>query len=308
MKLIRHLSGAANLPAQRCILALGAFDGVHIGHQMLIREMKTRANQLSRPTAVLSFEPLPREYFRQPGFLRLTRIREKLVLLANMGIDFTLLAKFNQDFTQLNPEQFIDLMVKKLAPEEIWVGADFRFGHQRAGSVATLEANAARYGYRCVVVGDVLHDQARVSASAIRALLIQGNVPDANAKLARCFSYSGRVVQGQQLARTLGFPTANLLWLDAPTALYGVYAVRVYGKGFKSVPAVASLGMRPVVQGSACWLEVHLFDFDGDLYGQRLRVDFIKKLRPEQNFDGLAALVAQVNIDITQAKAALDEL
>jgi riboflavin kinase / FMN adenylyltransferase len=144
-------------------------------------------------------------------------------------------------------------------------------------------------------------------------------VPDANAKLARAFSYTGRVVQGQQLARTLGFPTANLLWLDAPAALYGVYAVRVYSEHFECLPAVASrvltcqagvasLGIRPVVQGSACWLEVHLFDFDGDLYGQRLRVDFIKKLRPEQNFDGLDALVAQVNIDITQAKAALDEL
>lgn len=308
MRLIRDLHGAPILPAQRCLLALGAFDGLHIGHQKLIHHMEARAHELNCTSAVLSFEPLPREFFRQPGFLRLTRIREKLGLLASMGIAYALLARFNQALTQLSPEQFIALLVNKLAPQEIWVGADFRFGHQRAGSVATLQENAGRYDYRCVVVDDVLHDQERVSASAIRTLLLQGNVPDANAKLARCFSYTGRVVQGQQLARTLGFSTANLLWLDAPAALYGVYAVRVYGKGFNGLAAVVSLGVRPVVQGSACWLEVHIFDFDGDLYGQRLRVDFVKKLRPEQNFDGLDGLIAQVNLDITQAKAALDEL
>jgi len=305
MRLLRNLSGAPVAPAQGCVLALGAFDGLHVGHQALIEQLKARSQALDCACAVLSFEPLPREYFRQPGFLRLTQIREKLRLLADFGVDFTLLARFKHDFTLLTPAQFIALVVSKLAPQEIWVGSDFRFGHKRQGSVDTLQICAARYGYRLVVVADVLHDQARVSASAIRTLLLQGNVPDANAKLARCFSYSGRVVQGQQLARTLGFPTANLLWLDAPSALYGIYAVRVSGKGFKDLPGVASLGVRPVVQGSACWLEVHLFDFDGDLYGQRLRVDFALKLRPEQNFDGLDALVAQINLDVAQAKAVL---
>jgi len=306
MRLLRDLSGAAIAPAQRCVLALGAFDGLHVGHQALIQQLKTRAQALNCACAVLSFEPLPREFFRQPGFLRLTRIREKLSLLSDLGVDFTLLARFNHDFTQLSPEQFIALVVNKLAPQEIWVGSDFRFGYQRQGSVETLHIYAARYGYRLVVIDDVLHGQERVSASIIRALLLQGDVPAANAKLARRFAYSGRVVKGQQLARTLGFPTANLLWLDAPSALYGIYAVRVSGPGFKCLPGVASLGVRPVVQGSACWLEVHLFDFDGDLYGQRLRINFVEKLRPEHNFDGLDALVTQINLDITQAKAVLE--
>ena len=305
MQLYRDLTGTPIPRAKGCALALGGFDGLHVGHQALISQLIKRASALNCQAALLSFEPLPREYFRQPGFFRLTRLREKLSLLTNLQVNIVLLARFSKALTELSPEQFIQLLIAKLAPSEIWVGADFRFGHQRKGSVATLEALSARYRYRIVIVDDVLHERERVSSSAIRALILQGKLAAANGKLGRCFSYSGRVVQGQQLARTLGFATANLLWLDAPAALYGVYAVRVSGAGLAQRKGVASLGVRPVVDGAGCWLEVHLFDFDGDLYGMRLHVEFVEKLRPELNFKGLDALITQVNIDIAQAKAAL---
>ncbi len=305
MQLYRDLTGEPIAHAKSCVLALGGFDGLHVGHQALIKQLTERAGTLNCQAVLLSFEPLPREYFRQPGFFRLTRTREKLIESMRLGLDITLLTRFNQTLTELSPEQFVQLLTHKLAPAEIWVGADFRFGHQRKGSVATLQEMSQRYGYRVVVVDDVLHAGERVSSSTIRALILQGNLTAANRKLGRNFSYSNRVVQGQQLARTLGFATANLLWLDAPAPLYGVYAVRVSGEGFTQHKGVASLGVRPVVQGAACWLEVHLFDFDADLYGKRLRVEFIEKLRPELHFDGLDALITQVNIDIAQAKAIL---
>jgi riboflavin kinase / FMN adenylyltransferase len=287
------------------VLSIGAFDGLHRGHQALLQAQRARADALGLDACVLSFEPLPREFFRAPNFLRLTPCRQKFKLLQQLDPAVCVLARFNQRMMQTSPEAFLRALVHSFAPAEIWVGADFRFGHQRSGTLDTLRAFAAELGFRVQVFDAVMQDAERISASRIRSALLAGDVAAANAMLGRAFCYSGRVIAGQQLARTLGFPTANIAWLDAPAALYGVYAVRVSGAGMHQAAAVASLGVRPVVAGTQCWLEVHLVDFHGDLYGQRLNISFHEKLRGELHFPDLEALSAQVQRDIAHARALL---
>ena len=303
MKLSRDLDGAPLCNAS--VVTIGAFDGLHLGHQAMLGSVVARAVELGVASAVVSFEPLPRSYFKQPGLLRLLSVHKKLSLLQASGIEHLLMLRFNQMLAAMSPEAFIErVLVQRLRAVEIWIGADFRFGAKRAGSIETLRTQGARFGFSVHEFAEVLSAGERVSASAVRAALLAGDFIGVQRQLGRPFRVSARVQTGQQLGRTLGFPTANLPWPN-DNPLRGIFTVRVSGAKLHRHPAVASLGTRPVVNGVEPLLEVHLLDFFGDLYGQTLTVEFIAKQREEWNFPDLAALVEQIKLDELQARQIL---
>ncbi|MGC1550586.1 MAG: bifunctional riboflavin kinase/FAD synthetase [Rhodanobacter sp.] len=307
MKLSRDVAGP-NLAPNGSVIAVGAFDGLHRGHQALLAEVRERAAALSCLPAVVSFEPLPRAYFSKEPVPRLSGVREKLTGFAAAGVEHTLLLRFNRALTAMSAEDFVHrVLIDRLAAREVWVGADFRFGNGRGGDVALLERMGAQLGFTARVMPPVQIDGARISATRVRALLTAGEFAGAAPLLGRPFVMEGKVEYGHQLGRTLGIPTANIHLRERVSPVHGIFAVRVgLGESECSWPGVASLGIRPTVNEVAePLLEVHLFDFDGDLYGQRMAVEFVAKLRDEQKFDGLDALKAQMDLDARQARELL---
>ena len=307
MRLSRDVAGPCLAPGGS-VIAVGAFDGLHRGHQALLAEVHARAAALGCTPVVVSFEPLPRAYFSAAPLPRLSSVREKLQGFAAAGMAHALLLRFNAALTAMSAGDFVRrVLVERLAAREVWVGGDFRFGHQRAGDVALLERMGAALGFAAHTMPPVRLDDERVSASRVRTLLAAGEFAGAAALLGRPFVIEGRVERGNQLGRTLGFPTANIHLRTRVSPVQGIFAVRVgLGEGECSWPGVASLGVRPTVnQVREPLLEVHLFDFAGDLYGQRMAVEFVAKLRDERKFDGLDALKAQMDIDARQARQAL---
>ncbi len=307
MRLSRDVAGPCLAPAGS-VIAIGAFDGLHRGHQALLTEVCDRAHALGCQPAVVSFEPLPRAYFSAEPLPRLSSVREKLGGFVAAGMANTLLLRFNAALTAMSAEDFVQrVLVQRLAAREVWVGGDFRFGHRRAGDLALLERMGAQHGFAACAMSAVHIDGARVSASRVRALLAAGEFAGAEPLLGRPFVIDGKVEYGNQLGRTLGYPTANIHLQQRVSPVHGIFAVRVgLGEGECSWPGVASLGVRPTVnQVSQPLLEVHLFDFDGDLYGQRMAVQFVAKLRDEQKFDGLEPLKTQMALDARQARELL---
>jgi riboflavin kinase/FMN adenylyltransferase len=307
MKLSRDVAGPCLAPGGS-VVAIGAFDGLHRGHQALLNEVRQRAQVLGCVPVVVSFEPLPRAYFSRQPVARLSSVREKLLGFAAAGMQHTLLLRFNQALTAMPAEAFVQrVLVERLNVREVWVGADFRFGHQRAGDVAMLERIGRERGFAACMLRAVLLEGERVSASRVRALLAAGNFGAAAPLLGRPFVIEGKVEYGQRLGRALGFPTANIHLRERVTPVHGIFAVRVgLGEGECSWPGVASLGTRPTVNEVAePLLEVHLFDFEGDLYGQRMAVEFVAKLRDEMKFDGLDALKEQMRHDARSAREIL---
>ena len=310
MELIR---GLYNLrPHQHgCVLTIGAFDGIHVGHQEMIRVLRDCARQHRLPAALLSFEPTPREFFAQhfgkgtpPA--RLTRFREKCEALAGFGVDRFVCMRFDQRVRCLGRDEFVsEVLVKALGARHIVVGHDFRFGRDNQGDVACLRALAASGGFEVTEVPPYVVDGERVSSSLIRAALGAGELARAAKLLGRPYRMTGKVLHGAKLGRKLGFPTANLRLHRRTTPLAGVFAVRVTGGGLLNAPGVASLGTRPAVNGKELLLEAHVFDFDGDLYRQHLHVDFIAFLREERWFADLEALTAQMDRDAAQAREIL---
>lgn len=289
-------------------MAIGAFDGLHRGHQALLTQVRERAQQLDCTPLVVSFEPLPRAFFSREPLPRLSSVREKLRGFAAAGMEHTLLLRFNAALTAMSAEDFVRrVLVGRLAAREVWVGADFRFGHKRVGDVALLEQMGAQFGFAACTMPAVQLEGARVSASRVRLLLAAGEFAGAEPLLGRPFVIEGKVDYGKQLGRTLGYPTANIHLQQRVSPVHGVFAVRVgLGEGECSWPGVASLGVRPTVnEVSEPLLEVHLFDFDGDLYGQRMAVEFVAKLRDEQKFDGLEPLKIQMAADARMARELL---
>ena len=306
-RLSRDLAGPCLAP-DGSVVAIGAFDGLHRGHQALLAEVRVRAEALDAQPAVVSFEPLPRAYFSAEPVARLSSVREKLAGFAAAGMDQALLLRFNGDLTRMSAEDFVRrVLVERLAAREVWVGSDFRFGHKRAGDVALLERVGAESGFATRVMPPVWLDGARVSATRVRGLLAAGEFAGAAPLLGRPFVIEGRVERGNQLGRTLGFPTANLPLHARVSPVQGIFAVRVgLGDAPCSWPGVASLGLRPTVnQVARPLLEVHLFDFEGDLYGRRMAVEFVAKLRDEEKFDGLEALTVQMHEDARRARELL---
>jgi riboflavin kinase/FMN adenylyltransferase len=306
MRLSRDVAGRCLAP-RGSVIAVGAFDGLHRGHQALLAQVHERAQALHCMPAVVSFEPLPRAFFSSEPVPRLSSVREKLRGFAAAGMEQTLLLRFNQALTAMSGEEFVRrVLVDRLATREVWVGADFRFGHKRGGDVAMLERMGREHGFTACTMPAVQLDGVRVSASRARALLAEGNFAAAKPLLGRPFVIEGKIEYGNQLGRTLGYPTANI-HLQRVSPVQGIFAVRVgLGESECSWPGVASLGVRPTVnQVSEPLLEVHLFDFEGDLYGLRMAVEFVAKLRDEQKFDGLEPLKAQMALDSRMAREAL---
>lgn len=290
-----------------CVVAIGAFDGVHLGHRRLLARAAAVARERDLAALALSFEPLPREYFApQAAPARLTPARARFELMAAAGMDAVGLLRFDARLAAMAAGDFVDQVLGgALAARHVVVGPAFRFGRGRAGDIDLLRARGAALGFS-VEEAPLLACAGgeRVSATRIRAALAAGDFDGAAALLGRPYAIAGKVVRGQQLGRRLGYPTANLpvRWRPAVT---GILAVRVHGPGLAGWPAVASLGTRPTVGGGPAVLEAHLFDFDGDLYGQRLAVEFVAHLRGERRFDDLPAMVEQMHEDARQARAAL---
>lgn len=295
----------ASTHRQGTVLTIGAFDGVHLGHQAILQSVIERAQMQGQSSMLLSFSPLPRAYFGQPGAFAICNFRQKYQFFAALGLQHWLQLRFDAALAAMSPEEFVRrVLVEKLAVREVHVGEDFRFGAKRAGDIDVLRALGRQIGFGVSAFPQVQRLSERVSASRIRSRLAEADFVATEQLLGRAYTYQGRVQHGQKLGRTLGFPTANLAWPLA-NPLRGIFAVRVGGAGLKRAPAVASLGTRPAVQGKELLLEVHLFDFAGDLYGQRLEVEFVKKLRDEENFSSLDALVAQIEADAQAARLIL---
>lgn len=288
------------------VVAVGAFDGLHLGHQALLAEVRARADALEGVPAVVSFEPLPRAYFSRRPLPRLGSVRDKLEGFDRAGIDKTLLLRFNEALTTMSAEDFVrKVLVTRLNVREVWVGGDFRFGHKRGGDFALLERMGRGLNFVARAMPPVKVEGERVSSSVIRERLAAGDFVGAQGLLGRPFSIDGHVVPGNRLGRELGYPTANLHLRRRTSPVEGVFAVRVELDGVLH-PGVASLGVRPTVNEVAePLLEAHLFDFNGDLYGRLIRVRFVAKLRDEKKFDGVDALVAQMHADAAAARRIL---
>lgn len=303
MRLARDIDGPVLCPAGS-VVAMGAFDGVHLGHQALFAALRARAADAGLLSAVLLFEPLPREFFAREPVLRLMPPAQRLAALRDQKLDVALMLRFNLALSQLSPREFVErALVARLRARHVYVGADFRFGHKRAGDLDTLRELGTELDFTVEALADVRVHGERVSSSAIRQALLESDFAHAERLLGRPYRYAQTVVRGQQLGRTLGYPTANLPWSGAQ--MYGIYAVRVTGPNLHQHPAVASLGTRPTVHGKQPLLEVHLFDYDGDLYGQRLEIEFVARQRDELKFDSLPALVEQMDRDAATARQLL---
>ena len=291
---------------QGSVVCIGAFDGLHLGHRALVRRAVGRAQALGVPAVALSFEPLPREFFaRDQPPPRLTLARGKVQGLRELGADGVGLLRFDAKLSAMTAEDFVRrLLVQRLAAREVWIGPEFRFGHKRGGDLPLLQAMGKELGFSAGEIEPVQALGERVSSTRIREALRAGDFLQAENLLGRPYAIGGRVVRGKQLGRTLGFPTANLRFPKTP-ALSGIYATWVHGLGDKPMASVSSFGTRPTVQGVAPLLEAHLFDFDGDLYGRHIEVEFVAKLRDELKFPDLPALTEQMHRDADNARRLL---
>jgi riboflavin kinase/FMN adenylyltransferase len=288
----------------RCALTIGNFDGVHRGHHALVERVTAKARELKLVSCVLTFEPHPREFFDPKAApARLTRLRDKLELMEAAGVERVHIARFDRRFASLPAQRFVeDVLVQRLATRWLLVGRDFRFGARRAGDFAALATAGAQHGFEVESMPDVLFEGVRVSSSAVRAALKAGELAAAERLLGHPYTISGRVAHGPKLGRKLGFPTANIV-LRRPPPLGGIFVVEVEGLAAGLRSGVASLGRRPTVNPvPQPLLEVHVFDWQGDLYGEHLRVRFLKKLRDEKRFEGIEALKDAIARDAREAR------
>ena len=304
MQLVRGLHNLKPAP-RGCVATIGNFDGVHRGHQAILQRLRERAAELQLPSCVVIFEPQPREFFGPDNApVRLSRLRDKLELLAAAGVDRVLCLAFNRRLRELSAADFVrTVLVDGLGVQHLEVGDDFRFGCDRAGDFPFLEQAGKQFGFSVEDAITIELDGDRVSSTRVRNAAQVADFALVEQLLGRPFSISGRVLHGQKLGRQLGTPTANVQLKRRRAPLNGVYLVSVELDG-RVQPGVANIGMRPTVAGDGrAHLEVHLLDFAGDLYGRRLTVVFHQKLRDEQRFASLEALKAAIDADIASARA-----
>ena len=309
MELIR---GLHNLREEHrgCAVTVGAFDGIHRGHQGVLAHLKAKAADLGLPSTVIVFEPLPREYFRPlEAPPRITNFRERLTFLAETGIDRVLVLKFDESLRAMTAEEFIRrVFVDGLGAQYIALGDDFRFGNSREGDFEYAQTMSEKFGYEVQPTGTIELAGERVSSTRIREALAAGHFEEAALLLGRPYTMTGRVEHGKKLGRELGSPTANIRIGRIRSPLSGVYVVLASGAGLDAAPGVANVGTRPTVADSLrANLEVHVLDHTGDFYGKRLTVEFLCKLREEKKYDSLEALKAGIAGDIDQARAWLAE-
>jgi riboflavin kinase/FMN adenylyltransferase len=305
MQLIR---GAAGLRARTtgCAVTIGTYDGIHLGHQALLARVQEHATRLGTAAVLLTFEPTPREYLAPADPpARLTSLRERWRILAPLGLDYLWLLRFGEALRSLCAEDFAQLLVRELAPSVVVVGHDFRFArHGEATALILLEAGR-RLGFEVDVLPAVTLGGERVSSSGVRAALACSDFERARRWLGRPWSMRGRVQPGRRLGAQLGFPTANVPLERRRAPVAGIFAVHVHGVAEVARAAVASLGTRPTIGGTEALLEAHVFDFDGDLYGREIEVEFVARLRDEERFATLAALTAQMHRDAADARRIL---
>jgi len=307
MELVR---GIHNLKQhhQGCVLSIGNFDGIHLGHNAVLSRLLEEAKRLNVPAAVMIFEPQPEELFLGKNApARLSRLRDKFVQLKKLTLDRLLCVSFTHKFACISAENFIEeLLISKLNVKFLVVGDDFHFGYQRKGDFKLLKQAGEKYGFEVVDTQSLTQQALRISSTRIRDFLAKGELAEAAAMLGRKYSMAGRVSHGRKLGRTIGVPTANLLLKRRVSPVSGVFVVSILGvdKGAneKIYQGVANIGTRPTVQGERQQLEVHIFNFEGDLYGELLEVILEKKLRNETKFDSFSVLKIQINKDIEQAR------
>ncbi|SQH75661.1 bifunctional riboflavin kinase and FAD synthetase [Shewanella benthica] len=306
MELIRGIHNI--LPAHHgCVLTIGNFDGVHRGHAEVIAKLVKKARQLNVPATLMIFEPQPQEMFRGASApARLSSLRDKIILLEELGIDRLVCINFNAKFADLSAQDFIDkLLVESLGVKYLVIGDDFCFGKQRKGNFEMLQSAGEKHQFAVVSTQSFALGDKRVSSTEIRNQLAKGNLEQARRLLGHPFILCGKVSHGEKIGRTLGFPTANIALKRQVSPVRGVFAVKMYWDGSDIYDGVANVGFRPTVNGQVCLLEVHLFDFDDDLYGRTVEVELVAKIRDEKPFKSLDALKKQINNDADKAKALL---
>jgi riboflavin kinase/FMN adenylyltransferase len=308
MRLVRHLG---DLPFGQLeagsVVTIGAFDGIHLGHQQLLRRVVETAAERQLPAVAMSFEPMPKEFFqRDKPPARLMRFREKYEALAERNVRLFFCPRFDETMRDISAAAFIrQILVHGLNARHLVVGDDFRFARRREGSLDDLQRVGPALGLSVEQVPSVIVDGIRVSSTAIREALERGNLARATALLGRPYRMSGRIVRGRRVGRTLGYPTANVDLRRRQSAVMGIFAVRVHGLPEGPVDGVASVGTRPTFDLTKPLLEVHLFDFDRDIYGDYIHVDFLEHLRNEEKFASIDELVAQMRLDEENARFAL---
>ena len=304
MELVRGLHNLR--PEHRgCAATIGSFDGVHLGHQAVLAKLSDEGRARGLPVTLITFEPQPREYFT-PGSTppRLTRFREKLEALQSCPVDRVVCLRFSAALAALTADEFIQqLLIDGLGVKYLVVGDDFRFGKNRTGDMALLQRSAEAQGYQLGTLEDFAMGGQRVSSTRVREALESGDLDTAGALLGRPYSMCGRVAHGDKRGRTIGFPTANIFLHRASVPVSGVFAVQMLGIDTAPVAGVANVGTGPSVDGSRALLEVHLFDFARDFYGQLVQVRFVKMLREESKFDSFEHLKRLIQLDSGQARA-----
>lgn len=304
MKVFRGLPNAESRAP--CALTIGNFDGVHRGHQSLLARARAAADARGLPLCVMTFEPHPREFFTpDKAPTRIALLRDKLESLRRNGVDRVVVEHFNAHFAAQSPQAFVEnVLWHGLHARWLLVGDDFRFGAKRAGDFAYLQQAGQQLGFAVEQMGSVSEGGVRISSSAVRQALTEGDLEHARRLLGHGYAISGHVVHGRKLGRDLGFPTINLRISHKRPAVNGIFVVQVHGLAEHALPGVASIGVRPTIEDAGrVLLEVHLFDFDQSIYGKLVRVEFMKKLRDEARFDGLEELTAAITRDSAQARA-----
>jgi riboflavin kinase/FMN adenylyltransferase len=305
MRLIRGFSNSPPF-SRGCVLTIGNFDGVHLGHRAVIEMLVARGRELNLPTVIMLFEPQPLEYFLADNApSRLMRLREKMLALNELSVDNIVIVRFNRALANLEAEQFIQqILLEKLNIKHLVIGDDFHFGKMRRGNFKLLQEAGSKNGFSVEKSESYELSALRVSSTLIRDALNADDLTQAEQLLGRGYSICGRVAQGDKLGRTLGFPTANIKMLRRNTPIRGVFAVTMTGIDNREFQGVANVGIRPTIEGNhKVILETHLFDFDKDIYGRYVSVQFKQKLRHEMRFNSLDELKAQICLDVDAAKA-----
>ncbi len=308
MRLVRHID---DLPfddlAAGSVVTIGAYDGLHLGHVQLLDRVRAASAQRGLPSIVTSFEPTPKEFFAAASPpARLMRFREKFDALASCGVDIFYCPRFDAQMRNISADDFIRrILIHGLGARHIVIGDDFQFARRREGTLEHLQRASRALEFSIEQVPSVIVEGIRVSSTAIRDCLWDGEMQRATALLGRPYRMSGKVVLGEKLGRSLGYPTANVDLRRRQSAVMGIFAVRVHGLGPKPLDAVASVGNRPTFGGTKPILEVHIFDFDEDIYGEYIHVDFISRLRGQEKYDRVEDLVAQMHRDADNARSIL---
>ncbi len=311
MQLLRHNHHTIPLSTKPCVATIGNFDGVHLGHQAIIKKLLSDAQQRQLPSVIICFEPQPQEYFRpQQAPIRLTRFREKFERLQSLQADYLCLLKFNQRLANLTAEEFIQqILVKQLQIKHLLIGDDFRFGKGRTGNFELLQQQGQQFGFSVENLPTYEIKQQRVSSTRVRQLLSQGDLARAKQLLGHHYRISGKVSYGRQLGRKLGYPTVNIPLFRHQSPLHGIFITQITNLNPTPIYGVANIGNNPTVTGNKQFvLEIYLFDYDQELYGQYLQVDILTKIRDEAKFESLELLKQAIEWDVVVAREYINSL